>query len=209
VLGHRRDGRPIFPILGADERDPSNTSVTQEKTFTQDQVSALLAREKQQGGRAAVKEVLEQLGFAKTEELISFVQTQRQAEAAALSEVQRREREAEQKALEAERRLAEAASRERAAVRRAALVGLGATGDDLVDAEALLKAVLPDDADEQAVQEAAEALKQRRPSLFGAAPVPPPAPGGSPAGGAPRRMAPMRPGQAGIDMARRRGYISE
>ncbi|MGW4825429.1 hypothetical protein ACWEP4_42795 [Streptomyces sp. NPDC004227] len=106
-------------------------------------------------------------------------------------------------------REAQAASRERAAARRAVLVGLGATGAELKDAELLL--VVEDDSDEQALTEAAEALKARRPELFGAssAPVPPAAPGGSPAGGPPPRGSNMpKPGSHGAEMARQRGFLT-
>ncbi|MER6918838.1 hypothetical protein ABT314_07355, partial [Streptomyces spiralis] len=106
-------------------------------------------------------------------------------------------------------REAQAVARERAAARRAVLVGLGATGADLADAERLL--VVEDDADEQALTDAAEALKTRRPELFGGstAPQPAAAPGGSPAGGPPPRGANMpKPGAHGAEMARQRGFLT-
>ncbi|MEU2755271.1 hypothetical protein [Streptomyces albidoflavus] len=211
VLGYRRDGRPIYPIIGADGRDPSNDSPGSGdgKLVDQETLSRLLAREKSQGERAGIKQLLEGLDFDTAEDLSTFVKAQRDVEAAALSEVERREREAAQRAEEAERRIAQAAVRERKATRRAALLGLGAHGEDLADAEALLRAAVPDDADEDAVTEAAEALKKRRPGLFGGAAQPAPAPGGSPAGGGPRRPAPPVPGNSGVDMARRRGYIKD
>jgi hypothetical protein len=81
-LGHRDDGRPIYPILGASGEDPSNQPAAEPKTFTQDQVNALLAREKQQGSRSAVKELLEQTGFADAAALAAFIQDKRDVEAA-------------------------------------------------------------------------------------------------------------------------------
>lgn len=173
----------------------------------QETLSKLLAREKQQGERAAVRKLVEQLGFAKTDDLASFVQAQRDAQAAQLSEVERRERVAAEAQAAAEQREAQAVARERAAARRAVLVGLGASGGDLADAERLL--AVDDDADEEALADAAAALKARRPGLFGHAPVPPAAPGGSPAGGPPQRggNVPKR-GAAGSDMARRRGFLT-
>ncbi|MFF7190430.1 hypothetical protein ACFZAR_35625 [Streptomyces sp. NPDC008222] len=89
-------------------------------------------------------------------------------------------------------------------------MALGATGEDLKDAERLL--AVDDDADENAVAEAAEALKARRPELFAhaAAPVPPAAPGGSPAGGPPPRGSNMpKPGQHGANIARQRGFLKD
>ncbi|TQE28256.1 hypothetical protein Sipo8835_26225 [Streptomyces ipomoeae] len=207
-LGYRRDGRPIYPILGASGEDPSNQPSAAPKTFTQEQVTTLLAREKQQGGRAAVKELLEQTGFADAAALAAFIQDKKQAEAEALSELERREKAAADKEQAAAAREAAAVTRERAAQRRAALVALGATGDDLADAEQLL--TVPDDADDQALAEAAKALAARRPELFGTSrETAPPAPGGSPAGGPPPRgTAPAKPGAAGLEMARRRGYVT-
>ncbi|MGW4825430.1 hypothetical protein ACWEP4_42800 [Streptomyces sp. NPDC004227] len=97
-VGYRRDGRPIFPILGADPTNPSNQQLPPTPspaapptpTLDQEALTRLLAREKQQGGRAAVRELVEQLGFTKADDLTAFVQTQRDAQAAALSELERR-----------------------------------------------------------------------------------------------------------------------
>jgi hypothetical protein len=217
-VGYRRDGRPIFPILGADPTDPSNqqlppapgTDPAGQQGLDQDALNRLLACEKQQGERSAVRRLVEQLGFTKTEDLTSFVQQQRDAQAAQLSEIERREQAAADATAAATAREAQAVARERAAVRRAALVALGATGEDLKDAERLL--AVEDDADEDAITEAATALKARRPELFGAttAAVPPAAPGGSPAGGPPPRGANMpKLGQHGADIARRRGFVKD
>jgi hypothetical protein len=216
-VGHRRDGRPIFPILGADPTDPSNDQLPDpaqpaqpapaRQPMDQETLTRLLAREKQQGERAAVRKLVEQLGFAKTDDLAAFVKAQQDAKAAQLSEIERREQAAADAQTAAEQREALAVARERAAVRRAVLVGLGASGDDLRDAERLL--AVDDDADEDAVADAAAALKTRRPELFGTAAVPPAAPGGSPAGGPPQRggNVPKR-GAAGAEMARKRGYTA-
>ncbi|MFF3406712.1 hypothetical protein ACFYW8_10930 [Streptomyces sp. NPDC002742] len=219
-VGYRRDGRPIYPIMGADPTDPSNqllpTAPNTDPTappasgqpVDQDALNRLLAREKQQGERAAIRKLVEQLGFAKTDDLTTFVQQQRDAQAAQLSEIERREQAAAEASAAAAAREAQAIVRERAAVRRSVLVALGATGDDLKDAERLL--VVEDDAGEDTIAEAAEALKVRRPELFAVtAPAPPAAPGGSPAGGPPPRGGTMpKPGQHGADMARQRGFAT-
>ncbi|WP_075662437.1 hypothetical protein [Streptomyces acidiscabies] len=216
-VGHRRDGRPIYPILGASPDDDSNKPGDEDGApnggVTQEDLSRLLAREKTQGGRAAVKKLLGDLGFDSSEALTEFITTKRDAEQAALTEVERREQVAEEKLRSAETREAQALARERAAIRRAALGGLGATGDDLDDAVLLIDRALHDqpDADEAAVAAAAEQLKERRPELFGPGrETVPPAPGGSPAGGPPKRGGiPPRRGAAGLEMARRRGLISD
>ncbi|UNO42142.1 hypothetical protein [Streptomyces sp. MST-110588] len=215
-VGHRRDGRPIYPILGASPEDDSNKPEgdggTAGGSVTQEDLSRLLAREKTQGGRAAVKKLLGDLGFDNSEALTEFITTKRDAEQAALTEIERREQAAEEKLRAAEAREAQAAARERIAIRRAALAGLGAAGDDLSDAILLIDRALDDqpDADEDAVAAAAEQLKERRPELFGRiSAVTPPAPGGSPAGGPPSRAGvPPKPGAAGLEMARRRGFVT-
>jgi hypothetical protein len=216
-VGHRRDGRPIYPILGASPDDDSNKPGDEGDApgggVTQEDLSRLLAREKTQGGRAAVKKLLGDIGFDNSEALTEFITTKRDADQAALTEVERREQAAEEKLRSAETREAQALARERAAIRRAALGGLGATGDDLDDAVLLIDRALHDqpDADEETVGAAAEQLKERRPELFGQARESvPPAPGGSPAGGPPKRGGiPPRRGAAGREMARRRGLTSD
>ncbi|MEU5100234.1 hypothetical protein [Streptomyces sp. NPDC020996] len=222
-VGYRRDGRPIFPILGADTTDPSNLQLPPAppaadpaappvpgQGLDQEALNRLLAREKQQGERAAVRRLVEQLGFSKADDLTAFVEQQREVQQASLSELERREQAAAEREANVVQREAQAVARERAAARRAVLVGLGATGADLADAELLL--TVEDDADETAITEAAEALKARRPELFGSstAAVPPAAPGGSPAGGPPPRGANMpKPGAHGADMARQRGFLAD
>ncbi|MEV6420634.1 hypothetical protein [Streptomyces sp. NPDC051662] len=89
----------------------------------------MLTREKAQGERAAMKRLLSTLGFDNPKALAEFVSTQREAERAALSEVERREQVAQERELQAARREEPAAERERAALRRAALVALGRAGD--------------------------------------------------------------------------------
>ena len=214
VLGYRRDGRPVYPILGASDDDPSNTDPAKPAsggpgpTVDQDTLSRLLAREKEQGARAGVKRLLEGLGFTKSEELTAWVKSQRDAEAAQLSALEQREKAAADATTAAMQREDAAAARERSVLRRAALLGHGASGDGLADAERLLDA--PDDADDQALSDAVAQLKARRPELFtnGSAAAPP-APGGSPAGGPPPRgSSTAKPGAAGLEMAKRRGFIT-
>ncbi|MFF7190431.1 hypothetical protein ACFZAR_35630 [Streptomyces sp. NPDC008222] len=124
-VGYRRDGRPIFPILGAEPTDPSNQQLPTSPTpnpavppapaVDQEALNRLLAREKQQGGRAAVRDLVEQLGFTKAEDLTAFVQQPRDAQTAALSELERREQAATDATTAAAAREAQAIARERAA----------------------------------------------------------------------------------------------
>ncbi|TKS96259.1 hypothetical protein [Streptomyces lasalocidi] len=86
-VGHRRDGRPIFPMLGADSTDPSNVQLptappaadpaappTPGQGLDQEALTRQLAREKEQGERAAVRKLVEPLGFTKADDLTAFVQ---------------------------------------------------------------------------------------------------------------------------------------
>ncbi|MFD3926493.1 hypothetical protein [Streptomyces sp. NPDC058614] len=229
-LGVRRDGRPILPILGASSDDlgdpptgdPAPTGDVGNATVTipQEELSRRFAREKDQGRRAGVRDLLGNLGFDSAKSLTEFIESQRQAEQdrkdaeqAQLSEVERREQTAAERERQAEQRESAAVARERDASRRALLVSLGATGNDLDDAVLLLSRTADLDADTAALTQAAEDLKQRRPELFGhqQPPTPPPAPpSGSPSGGIPPRSGgtPSRPGSLGLDIARRRGHLS-
>ncbi|MFK8848446.1 hypothetical protein [Streptomyces sp. Ac-502] len=209
VLGYRKDGRPIYPILGASSDDASNDEAA--VSISQKQLNTLLAREKDQGGRAAVRALADKLGFANATELADYVNGQRQAEQEQLTETQRREQElvAREKAVIA--REAATLVRERDAARRAVLAGVGATGQNLEDAAVLLR--VDDDADDATVQQAVQDLKTRRPELFTVPPtgtaLPPAAPGGAPASVPPPRPgnATAKPGAAGAEMARRRGLL--
>lgn len=178
---------------------PPTPSAEPVKQFSQEELERIAAREKSQGERAGARKALEDFaaehGFSNVEDAKAFIAAARQAEEAKKSEEQRLRDELERIKAEAAAREAAAIARERAANRRALLAGLGATGDDLEDAAALLR--VDDDADEAAVREAAEKLKERRPELFGSRPAPqasplPPAPGGAPAGAPPARTTPSK-----------------
>ena len=199
------DGLAVFYNDGgqppADPPKPSPPPAAPDtgKQFTQEELERIAAREKSQGERAgarkALEELAQELGFTNPDDVKTFVATARKAQQDALSEEERRRQELERREAELAAREAAAIARERAANRRAVLVGLGATGDDLEDAAALLR--VDDDADETAVREAAEKLKERRPELFGTRPAPqtsplPPAPGGAPAGAPPSRATPSK-----------------
>ncbi|MEU1078155.1 hypothetical protein ABZ404_36815 [Streptomyces sp. NPDC005878] len=171
--------------------------------MTQARFSKIMTRENGKGRTAALRELAEAAGltfdpettsaetFAK---MIKDAETARQAQ---LSEEQRRteelaarEQQIADRERQAQEREAAAARRDRESRIRAALVGLGATGDDLDDATALLR--VADDADDAAITQAAEALKKRRAELFGGTSPStlPPAPSGGPAGGPPPRNQP-------------------
>ncbi|MET8746290.1 hypothetical protein [Streptomyces sp. NPDC004728] len=201
------------PTGDSNPQDPPKPAPPTQRTFTQAEVEALAAKEKAQGKRSAAKEFAEKHGFTTIEDAEAFIAAARQSQEAALTEQEKRERELADREARADAREKAAADRERVANRRAVLVGLGSTGEDLEDAAALLR--VADDADDATITAAAEALKGRRPELFGvarlaadpAAPQLPPAPGGAPAGGPPARQAPTgKPGDRGREMARLRGH---
>lgn len=193
------DPAPVPTPPGGTAATPPKPAPPAGKVFTQEEVEALAAREKDQGKRAGARAALEEFakanGFTNADDAKAFIEEARKAREAQMSEQEKREKELAERERRAEERERAAAAREKAAARRAVLVGLGATGDDLEDAVALLR--VDDDADDTAVAEAADKLKDRRPELFGGtrptgdpapAPTTPPAPGGAPAGGPPPRQ---------------------
>ncbi|MHA7956298.1 hypothetical protein ACX9I7_00880 [Streptomyces sp. L500] len=192
------------PPSGAN--DPS-TGV--ELTMSQERLATLMAREKDQGARTAVRALVDRLGFPDTAALEQYVNVARKAQADDLSESQRRDLQLAQREEAVNAREAAAVARERAAVRRAHLAQAGATGADLDDALALL--LVADEADDEQLAEAVQQLTSRRPELFAASAGPrmTPAPGGAPASvPPPRSHTPARsPGSAGLEMARRRGLL--
>ncbi|MCX4885872.1 hypothetical protein [Streptomyces sp. NBC_00847] len=200
---------------GEPPAEPPKPGPPASRTFTQAEVEALAAREKAQGKRSAAKEFAEKHGFTSIEDAEKFIEEARKAKEAALSEQEKREQAVAAREAQLEAREKAAIARERNANRRAVLVGLGATGDDLEDAAALLR--VADDADDATITDAAARLKERRPELFGAArPADPaggqlpPAPGGAPAGGPPPRQTPSgKPGDRGREMARIRGHLKD
>ncbi|WP_416519998.1 hypothetical protein [Streptomyces achromogenes] len=190
------------PPSSAGDQDEEKVSLTQRR------LNVLMKSEKDEGRRAAFRQIAEAAGldpdtFDPTQFGDLFKQAE-QARQAQLSEEQRRQEELDRREQELQARIEAAAQREAAAAKRdrdsrirAALVSLGATGDDLEDATALIR--VADDADDTAITEAAEALKARRTELFGGI-VPqqlPPAPSGGPAAGTP-----PRPPVAGKDALR-------
>lgn len=175
----------------------------------QDKFTQNMTEQRRRGRHAAYREIAEAAGITDfdvdTFDPKAFAQSFKEAQAARqalLTEEQRRAEELAQKeqALAAReeaaaRREAEATQAARQVKIRSALVKLGATGDDLEDAAALLR--VPDDADDDAITQAADALKARRSELFGTTPTPkpstlPPAPGGAPAAGATPRPVPNK-----------------
>jgi hypothetical protein len=211
------DGDPTPPVPPAPAAGPPKPGPPADPArFTQEDLDRIAVREKAQGKRSAVADFAKEQGFNTAEDAAAFIAAARKAKEDQLTEEQKRQKDLDdrEKALESERATLAA---ERAEARREkALARLGATGDDLDDAAVILERDLRaagDNVDDATLTAAAEALKTRRPMLFGAtAPAapgtPPPAPGGAPAGGPPpRTSAGGKPGDRGREMARLRGHV--
>ena len=168
--------------------------------MTQRRFTTIMTREHGKGRTAALRELAEAAGLPfdpDTFDPKAFGQMVKDAEAARQAQLSDEQRRAEElttreqqiadRERQAQEREAAAARRDQESRIRAALVRLGATGDDLDDATALQR--VTDDADDAAITTAAEALKARRAERFGTTPNPaaPPAPSGGPAGGPPPR----------------------
>lgn len=203
-----RQARPAKPA--APRTDPNLGEG--ELAVSQAWLDHRLAGEADAGRRKGSQALASDLGFDDVNSLRDYIKAQKEAENAALSEQERLAREAAEQIQKAQQMMAEAQAIRTSADRRALLAELGATGDDLADAVALLR--VPNDATEDDVRAAAESLKARRPEMFGAArapeipPAAPPAPSGLPASGPPRPGASQpKPGERGLQMLRRRGKI--
>lgn len=134
------------------------------RTFTQEEVARLAAREKDQGERAGKAALLGALGFTKAEDLTKFVTEAKAAQDAAMTETQRKEAAITDREVAVAAREAAATAALAEAKRTTALAAAGASGADLADATRLLDA--PQDADDTALAAAVDALKGRRPELF-------------------------------------------
>ncbi len=125
-------------------------------------------REKAAGRRQAERDIAEKLGMT-PDEAAAKLKAIADSEAAALTEVERREREATEREARAVAREAEALRRERDATIRSVLAGAGVTDAD-VQADLALLARIPEDTSsddlEDVVTERVEALKERYPEKF-------------------------------------------
>lgn len=157
--GGGADPDPSASTPGITKTDDGNLVMTPEA------LAARATREKAEGKRAGIREITEQVNMSPAE-LVEFVKAKKAQDEAAKSEEQKRQDALAAKEREIADREAKAVARERDAARRAVLVGLGALGDDLNDAAALLGTRISDDADDAATLEAAAKLKETRPELF-------------------------------------------
>lgn len=217
-IAARAGQQPPVPVVPP---APAVNPGEEEVTLTQRRLNKRMADEKEEGRRAAYRAMAEAAGLdPESFDPAKFGDIFKQAEAARqqhLSDEQKRaeELERQQQALHSdkgkiEQERAEIAEARRALAREQALTRLGAldavdeqgqvTAPNLQDALAMLERDLraTPDADAATLTAAAEALKKRRPELFGTPAAPqtlPPAPSGGPAGG----NQPRQPATGGKD----------
>lgn len=205
------DGR-LMPILfGAAEGDPPppgtppgsppGTPPTAHPDLSG--LQAALDAAKTEGERAALQTAVKALGFEKLEDAQKWVDEKRAADLAAMDEVQRREKAAEDREKAANEREAAANAKAQRADIRAALLDAGAPKELVGDLVDIIK--VPADADEAAIKAAVEAKKAAAPAFFAAAGTPPPAnppaPSGLPGGTPPPGTPPADPLEAGKQRA--------
>jgi hypothetical protein len=155
---------------GDNEPDDAPTGLT----LTQQQLNAKMAREKKEGKKAALKELVDELGVESIEDIKNFFTE-------AKDKTGKDEEDAQKRLKRAEDRERKAAEREQAAIRRInetnVLAELIATGLDKKAAGLLVKSVnvnlLDEDLDTDDIGAAVSELQETLPQLFTpAAPVP-------------------------------------
>lgn len=139
-------------------------------TFTQEQVNEFTAAEKEQGRRSAMKEIQDKLGVP-LEEAEKMLKDFQKSQEAAMSEVEKREKAAEDRERAAEARTQASVDRERKATAQLALITAGVRQDRLEHAVDSLASKLEPEEDgtfsEDKAKKAAEKFKSTVPELFG------------------------------------------
>lgn len=155
-----------------DDDPPSDDPIVKvgDREFRTSELQTIMAREKREGKRSGASEVLQTLGFDKVEDLQSFVTRAKEREQADETEAQRKAREADERRKQADADAQTAAEERRLAQMERRLIRAGVVDDDdaaLDDAVVLLQRDLDPQADDAAISDAVEKLKERRPELFG------------------------------------------
>lgn len=151
---------------GGNEGGSGGSGGGNEFRFTQDDMTRVGAREKDQGRKAGVREVLDTLGFSSLEEAKQFAADLKTAGDAQLSEAQRLQRQAEETQRKAEQARSEAAEEthnlrvERALAKAKALEGKEEKLSRLVECEV--------GSSVEDIASAVEDLKKDFPELFAA-----------------------------------------
>ena len=175
-----------------------------EKTFAQEDVTRIAAREKDEGKRAGQRAVLQELGFDSIEEAQSFRRQLDEAESAKLSEVDRAKKEAERDREDAARDRLEAASMKHSITVERVLVKQGLDQEIAEEVSQLVKVDVGSTQEE--ISTAIAELKQKMPQLFTSVPGAtgtPKIPNGDP-GRAPSGNPPQDPEKAARDRLNKR-----
>lgn len=153
-------------------------------TFTQEQVNALVAKERRETEAAATRKLTETLGMDPAEAAAAIAKA-KEAELAAMGEADRKLAEAAERESKAEAREAAAAAREHESTVRDLLVESGVPASKAKTAVRLLDVKAGDD--DATIKAAIEAVKVDWPEMFTAEVTPPkPAPSGLPGGNPPK-----------------------
>lgn len=136
------------------------------RTFTQDEVTTIASKEKKDGKRAAVTELLADLGVSSVEDLKALATAAQEAESASLSEAEKARNKAVADAAEAEVAKKEAAQDRRLARVERRLTNAGVPDEKIARALKNLDIDASDEIDDEEVTSAIEDLKKELPSLF-------------------------------------------
>jgi len=164
--GEGPDPDPKDPPKPDPKPDPTNDP--KDKTFSQDDVTRIATREKEEGRRSALKDLMEQLGITDVEEAKTLLANARAAEEAKKTEAEKQAAEM-QKATKAAEKAAADAQRERLTARiERHLVRAGISVEDDAKLTRLTRLVdVDNDADDDKVKDAVEQLKKDMPEVFG------------------------------------------
>lgn len=190
VLGHRKNGQPIYAIRGGAPDDPPPSDppadppkVDLPKSFTQAEVNAIATREAQAAERTAQTKLLQSLGFDTPEAAKAAVDAARAAEDAGKTEVQRQQEAAAAAKTAADNDRQAAASERFEAKLERNFAKAGVDVDSPSFARIRRMVTLDTSADAAAIQAEIDTIKTDFPALFGTAGgTPPPAPGSDPHG---------------------------
>lgn len=151
---------------GNGTQPPKAADAGDKSAFTQDDITRIATREKDEGKRAGTREVLEALGFSSIDDAKRFKAALDEAERQKLSDTDRARQDAEAEKAAAQREKEEARKDRVDGWIESALNKAGITEDDDVILLARLLDVDYTSAKREEVTEAVKALKERKPALF-------------------------------------------
>jgi len=180
------EGKPSEdPTGGLPEGEPS-------KTFTQEDLTRIAAREKDQGKRSGQREILDLLGIDSVEGVQEYVKKQEDAESARMSEADKAKAAADKDRAEAEDIRAEAVNERYNARVERELLKAGVADGAITKVSRLIDAEVASNAEEIAT--AVADLKAEMPQLFSPGDAGTPKPKSDP-GKAPKKSADNDPGK--------------